>query len=96
MQPICRRSNIFDCQILDNQPYLGIIVLSFLWYSKLRQPFWAALNGLFNTYPNFKHCGDSTRLTTHIYILMSDEYVKSTAKIILECFIVKSISPYDP
>ncbi len=51
-------------------------------YNQLRYQFFTNLNGLFILYPNFDYSDDEFKLT----VLMSNEYVKSTAKFIWECY----------
>ncbi len=50
-------------------------------YNQLRYQFYTNLNGLFTLYRTFDY-SDEFKLT----VLMSNEYVKSTAKFIWECF----------
>ncbi len=51
-------------------------------YNQLRYQFFTNLNGLFTLYPNFDYNDDDFKLI----VLMSNEYVKSTATFIWECF----------
>ncbi len=44
-------------------------------YNKLRYQYFTNSNGLFTLYPNFDYSDDEFKLT----VLMSNEYVKSTA-----------------
>ena len=59
-------------------------------YNQLRYDFMAGLTGLFDRYPNFDYSNEGTKLT----ILMSSEYVKSTAKFIFECFDLRRKTMY--
>ncbi len=54
-------------------------------YNQLRFQFCTNLNALFTLYTNFDSSDDEFKLT----LLMSNEYGKSTAKFIWECFIMK-------
>ncbi len=51
----------------------------------LRYKIFTNLNGLFTLYPNFNYSDDEFKLT----VLMSNEYVKSTAKFIWEGFNIR-------
>ncbi len=59
-------------------------------YNQLRCQCFTNLNGLFTLYPNFDYSDDDFKLT----VLMSNEYVKSTAKLIWECFNIRRRNMY--
>ncbi len=59
-------------------------------YNQLRYQFVSTLNGLFTLYPNLYYSDDEFKLI----VLMSNEYVKSTAKFIWECFNIRRSNMY--
>ncbi len=59
-------------------------------YNQLRYQFFTNLNGLFTLYPYFDYSDDDFMLT----VLMSNKYVKSTAKFIWECFNISRRNTY--
>ncbi len=59
-------------------------------YNQLRYQFFTNLNGLFTLYPHFDYSDDDFKLT----VLMSNEYVKSTAEFIWECFNIRHRNMY--
>ncbi len=59
-------------------------------YNQLRYQYFTKLNGLFRLYPNFDYGDDDFKLT----VLLSNEYVKSTAKFNWECFNIRCRNMY--
>ncbi len=59
-------------------------------YDQLRYQYFTNLNGVFTLYPNFDYIDDDFKLT----ILVSNEYVKSTAKFIWEYFNIRCRNMY--
>ncbi len=59
-------------------------------YNQLRYQCFTNLNCLFTLYPSFDYSDDDFKLT----VLMSNEYVKSTAKFIWECFNIRHRNMY--
>ncbi len=57
---------------------------------QLRYHFFYKLKWLFTLYPNFDYSDDNFKLT----VLMSNKYVKSTAKFIWECFNIRLRNMY--
>ncbi len=54
-------------------------------YNQLKYNIFTNFNGLFTLYPNFDYSNGEFKLT----VLMSNEYVKSIAKFIWECFNIR-------
>ncbi len=59
-------------------------------YNELRNQYFTNLNSLFTLYPKFDYSDDDFKLT----VLMSNDYVKSTAKFIWECFNIRCRNMY--
>ncbi len=69
--------------VIETESYF---LLYYSKYNQLRYNSFTNLNGLFTLlYPNFDYSDDDFKLT----VLISNEYVKSTAKFIWECFNVR-------
>ncbi len=59
-------------------------------YNQLKYFFFTNLNGLFTLDSNFDYSDDDFKLT----VLMSNEYIKSIAKLIWECFNIRRRNMY--
>ncbi len=59
-------------------------------YNQLSYQFFTNLNGLFTLYPKFDYSDHDFKLI----VLMLNDYVKSTAKLIWECFNIRRRNMY--